>query len=212
MKKMGWLVLIVAVLLGCSLSVSAGSVPEDILHYDGAQLFFAEVVDCRSEGVDAQVELRPVKVVKGEVPLDTVLTYEEAIGVGDFAIQKGVAYLFAYYDENNPTYVFRTTGYDPSSLSLVMPEEFRDNMWGRLEAYLRDGSYTAAEVERRQRLGLPQRDMTNSDALPPLDTGESLSGRVWPFAIAGIIALLASGCLCAGVWLRRKKAGTHPRT
>ena len=212
MKKIGWLVLIVAVLLGCSLSVSAGSVPEDILHYDGAQLFFAEVVDCRTVEGNTQVELIPVKVVKGEVPLDTVLTYEEAIGVGDFAIQKGMAYLFAYYDENNPTYVFRTTGYDPSTLSLVMPEEMRDNMWGRLEKYLNNGSYTAAEAERRQRLELSQRDVTDSDALPPLDTDKSLSGRVWPFAIAGAIAVAAGGCLCAGVWLRRKKAGTHTRT
>ena len=50
MKRIVWLGTVLCLLLGCALPVSAGSVPEDLLHYDGAQIFFAEVLDCRTEG------------------------------------------------------------------------------------------------------------------------------------------------------------------
>ena len=202
MKRIVWLGTVLCLLLGCALPVSAGSVPEDLLHYDGAQIFFAEVLDCRTEGEQTQVVLRPVKTVKGEVPLGTEQTYDRVIPVGDFRFRENYVYLFAYFDENNPTNAFRVTDYDPAALSLVISEEIRDNMWGRMEKYLKNGSYTAAEAGRRTQLGLPESEPILEDTLPPLDRGTHRVSVAWVLLFIGGAALAAGG-LCVGLRMRR---------
>ena len=68
MKKLISLISIVILLLSLSVTVFAGSIPEDLLHYDDAQIFFAEVMDNYKspDGVPC-VEVKPLKVVKGDV-------------------------------------------------------------------------------------------------------------------------------------------------
>ena len=191
MKK-GLFLLIICLLLCCAVPVSAGSVPEDLLQSDGARIFFAEVTECLPMGESLKISLIPVQTVKGDVLIGEKAVYGEVIAVGDFLPRRGRAYLFAYFDENNPTYAFRVSSYDVSTLSLLVPEDIRDNMFGRFEKYLKNGSYTAAEQERQQRLGLSESRLLYDGQLPPLDNSRNPWARLLSTA-AGTVALTATG-------------------
>ena len=196
MKKGLWIAIACLLLWGI-FPVAAGSVPEDLLQSDGARIFFAEVTVCHSAEEGLRVTLLPVKAVKGDVSIGEAATYREVVAVGDFRPQKGKAYLFAYFDENNPTYAFRVSSYDTQSLSLLVTEDVRDNMFGRFEKYLKNGSYTAAEQERRQRLDLPESAPSYDGALPPLDSREELRVPAMLLCVA-VLVLIGMGMYVYG--------------
>ena len=149
-KKLVGIVFVTIALL--SISTFAGSIPEDLLHYDGAQIFFAEVIYYNPDKENSDIEVSPVEVIKGDVKKGGKLTYFNPNTVGDFKIKEGNVYLFTYFDESNPTDIFDVENGDVSGVELKNVE---GDMWERFEQYLNDGKYFEAEQERRQRLGLP---------------------------------------------------------
>lgn len=154
MKKVIWFVFII---LSMSITAYAGSIPEDLLHYDDAQIFFAEVKDVYyPDGEVPYVEVLPWKVIKGEVEMhpEIRIVYYNPNAVGDFKVKSGENYLFTYFDENNPTDIFQVTSYDTSTLKL---KNVQGDMWKRFEKYLNEGRYLEAEQERinRKNASLP---------------------------------------------------------
>lgn len=152
MRKFLFTSFIMGIFLSISITVFAGSIPEDLLHYDGAEIFFAEVTDVyASEDGRSYVEVLPWKVIKGEVDLNPEqrTVYRNPNPVGDFKIKRGESYLFTYFDENNPTDIFAVTSYDTATLKL---KNVTGDMWERFEKYLNEGRYTDAENERIDRL------------------------------------------------------------
>ncbi len=143
MKKIIILFSMVAAMLSISFTTFAGSIPEDLMHEDGAQIFFAEVLAYNGEG--ASVTVRPVKKVKGDVATGTQQHYDRANPVGDFVVRPGNVYLFTYLDENNPTDIFEVTSYDTATLKIKNTD---GDMWKRFEKYLHDGEYEKAEQGR----------------------------------------------------------------
>lgn len=125
----------------------AGSIPEDLLYEDGAQIFFAEVLSYYGE--NSTVTVCPVKKIKGEVDTGTQQHYDNANTVGDFKVRNGNVYLFTYFDENNPTEIFEVTSYDTSTLKI---KNTNGGMWRRFEEYLNDGEYEMAEQDRVNRI------------------------------------------------------------
>ena len=154
MKKIISLFGIIIMLISLSTTALAGSIPEDLLHSDDAQIFFAEVIYYHPDKENPDIELSPVKVVKGDVKTGVKLTYYNPNTIGDFKIVEGNVYLFTYFDENNPTDIFEVTSYDTSALKLKNVE---GDMWKRFEKYLNEGRYLDAEQERldNQNEGLP---------------------------------------------------------
>ncbi len=146
MKKLIGFICISILLLSLSVTVFAGSVPEDLLHYDGAQIFFGEVLAYTENG---SVAVSPVKKIKGDVLTGTKQNYSKANAVGDIDIKPGNVYLFTYFDENNPTDIFEVTTYDTKTLKLKNVE---GDMWERFEKNLNDGEYEKAEQERIDKL------------------------------------------------------------
>lgn len=148
MKK---IVIFAIIILSMSMTVYAGNVPEELLNYDGAQIFFGEVTDISSSpnGME-QVEVLPWKVIKGDVNKDPLkrIVYTNVNIVGDFDVKKGESYLFTFFDENNPADVFEVSSYDTSALKL---KNVTGDMWERFEKYLNEGRYTDAEHERIDR-------------------------------------------------------------
>ena len=171
MKKLFSCILTIVILICFSLTAFAGSVPEDLLYEDFSQVFFAEVVECKTtvSGEDSYVKVIPVKTVKGDIELGIEAVYEYPRPVGAFTPCKGYAYLFTYFDENNPTYVFRASDYDTKSLELTDIKE-DNNMWQQFEEYLNEGRYEKAEAERKARLGSAETDSQISGELPTLHT------------------------------------------
>ncbi len=133
-------------LLSLSVTVFAGSVPEDLLHYDGAQIFFGEIISYTENG---DVAVSPVKKIKGDINRGTKQTYSNANAVGDIGVKPGNVYLFTYFDENNPTDIFEATSYDTKTLKLKNVE---GDMWERFEKNLNNGEYERAEQKRIDRL------------------------------------------------------------
>ena len=166
MKKIISLLCLVAIMLSMSTTALAGSIPEDLLYEDFAQIFFAEVVYYHPDKENPDIELSPVKVVKGDVKMGGKLTYNNPNTVGDFKVKEGNVYLFTYFDENNPTDIFEVTSYDTSTLKLKNVE---GDMWMRFQKHLNNGDYEEAEQERRERLGLLDELMEDAEKLPPLE-------------------------------------------
>ncbi len=136
---------ICAIIILSTLTAFAGSIPEDLLSEDNAQVFFAEVLSIN----DNSVELSPIKKIKGDIKPGTKQYYPRPNIVGDFKVVPGNVYLFTYFDENNPTDIFNVTSYDTSTLKL---KNVTGDMWERFEEYLNDGRYEIAEQERIDRL------------------------------------------------------------
>ncbi len=152
MKKLIILSFITIILISASVTAFAGSIPEDLLHSDDAQIFFAEVIYYHPDKEKPDIEVSPVAVIKGDVNHGGKLTYYNPNPVGDFKVREGKIYLFTYFDENNPTDIFQTE--DKPGIGIKL-RNVEGDMWQRLEKYLNDGSYFNAEQERRQRLDLP---------------------------------------------------------
>ena len=171
MKKIISLLCLVAIMLSMSSTALAGSIPEDLLYEDYAQIFFAEVVYYHPDKENPDIELSPVKVVKGDVKTGVKLTYYNPNTVGDFKVKEGNVYLFTYFDENNPTDIFEVTSFDTSTLKLKNVE---GDMWMRFQKYLNNGDYEEAEQERRDRLGLLDELMEDVEKLPPLENNSPL--------------------------------------
>ena len=61
MKRLSCIIFIVVILLSMSVSTFAGSIPEDLLHSDNAQIFFGKVVSFEPNGEIPYVEVIPTK-------------------------------------------------------------------------------------------------------------------------------------------------------
>ena len=193
MKKIISFIGIFAIILSMSMTALAGSIPEDLLHEDFAQIFFAEVVDTYDsyDGTPC-IEVIPVNVIKGDVKIGTeqAIVYKNPNTVGDFRVKKGSVYLFTYLDENNPTDIFEVTSYDTSTLKLKNVE---GDMWMRFQKYLNNGDYEEAEQERRDRLGLLDELMEDAEKLPPLENNTTeyiVLGAVVVFIVAFAIGFV----------------------
>lgn len=149
MKKVFLLSIVMLIILLLTISVYAGSIPEDLLHSDDAQIFFAEVLYYHPNKEKPDIELSPVKVIKGDVRTGVKLTYYNPNTVGDFKVKEGNVYLFTYFDENNPTDVFEVTSYDTATLKI---KNATGDMWKRFEKYLNEGRYLDAEHARIDKL------------------------------------------------------------
>ena len=152
MKKFSSFIFAMLLLLLAEITGFAGSIPEDLLHSDDAQIFFAEVCYYHPDKEQPDIEVSPVQVIKGDVKTGGKLTYFHPNTVGDFRVKQGKVYLFTYFDENNPTDIFEVENREFSGIRLKHVE---GDMWERFERGINDGTYFRAEQERRQKLGLP---------------------------------------------------------
>ncbi len=200
MRKIIGLIGIIVIMFSVSQTALAGSIPEDLLHEDFAQIFFVEVVYYHPAKENPDIELSPVKVVKGDVETGGKLTYYKPNTVGDFRVREGNVYLFTYFDENNPTDIFVVTSYDTSTLKLKNVE---GDMWMRFQKYINDGSYDKAEHARREKLGLSEAVTKEVKNLPSLKNN-SLIYRIMPrincnilyvFVFPALVGLLLGICL-----------------
>ena len=203
MKKIISLIGIVTIMLSMTLTAFAGSIPEDLLHSDDAQIFFAEVISTYNTKEEIPcIEVMPVKVVKGDVSIvgEKAIVYNNPNTVGDFKIKEGNVYLFTYFDENNPTDIFEVTSYDTSTLKLKNVE---GDMWMRFQKHLNNGDYEEAEQERRERLGLMDELMEDAEKLPPLENHSPLylimplinRNTFYIFILPTLIGLILGVCL-----------------
>lgn len=168
-RVISWLI---AVLMTAVLSVTAfaGDVPEALIHEDGAKLFFAKVISYENDGETPKLTYSATKKIKGDVIIGVPEEAHRPYPAGEFEVETGKEYLFAYLDESNPTDVFETTSTDTAKLKL---KNTVGDMWKRFEEYLNAGDYEKAEGERMERLGLIDTLMEEADTSVPSENRNS---------------------------------------
>ena len=172
MKKRIAVLVFVVMVISVSLTVLAGDIPESLLHSENAQIFFGEVLTYHSDEANPQIGVSVVAVIKGNIKEGTEQIYAKPNPMGDFNVQKGKVYLFAYYDEVNPTDIFEVTTYDTRTLKLKHVE---GSMWERFENYLNEGKYGVARIEGMK----PEED----------DTPHGVIGAVVFISIIGVVMI-----------------------
>lgn len=138
MKKLTSFLAVMLILLSVPIVCHAGSVPEDLLNADSAQVYFGEVKSVD----DGSITVIQKKSIKGEFVKDRELIYQS------FAFtdspETGTTYLCGYFDENNPLYVWEITGTDTKTMTL----QNTDDMSKRMQEYLNKGEFEEKEKER----------------------------------------------------------------
>lgn len=195
MKKMIGFIGIIAIILSMTLMAFAGSITEDLMNYDGAKIFFAEIVSYDTDGETMKLSYSATRKVKGDVVIGEIEEAYRPGFVGDFAAEVGKEYLFIYLDENNDTYIFEVTSTDTATLKL---KNVTGDMWERLEKNLNDGKYEETEQERVERLGLAENLIADADtSIPNEETGKT------HYLIYSIVA--AAFLVSAFVIIRKKR-------
>ena len=146
MKKIISLLSLMLLVFSMCITASAGSVPEDLLSSDDAKVFFGEVI---SYSENTEIQIKPVLKVKGDVVLETPVTYKDPSPCGEIEVDAEKVFLFANFDENNPIYIFKTSSYDVKSLTLSGTEQ---DIWKRFQEMLNSGEFTDAENARINKL------------------------------------------------------------
>ena len=134
--------LMLCVILMVPFTAFAGSVPEDLLSSDDAKVFFGELVNYNED----EVEVSPFIVIKGDMDEREWVKFSEPCVVGGFKPLKKNIYLFAYFDDNNPIYIFNADSYDTKTVKL---KGIEGDMWERMQKYLNEGKFEEADFARR---------------------------------------------------------------
>lgn len=183
----------------------AGDVPETLLFYDSAQVYFGEVKDV--DGGAITVIQR--QNIKGEFTQDKEITYERFTYTE--APEIGVQYLCGFINEDNPLYVWEVTGYHAETLELKRT----DGMSQSMQKYLNEGRFAEKEQERLAAKEETRRAEAAADKAKPLDMtgGEAQSPTASPLKKDGQSAALlwffaGAPLIGAAVWLwRRNRRG-----
>jgi len=142
MKKI--IILMGIIILTSSMAAYAGDIPESLLYSDEAQLFFGEVLSYHPNKEKPDIEVSPVKTIKGDIKEGTKQIYYNPDTMGNFQIKEGNIYLFTYYNGANQIDIFEVTTYDTKTLKL---KHVSGDMWERFEKYLNEGKYGDAAIE-----------------------------------------------------------------
>ena len=138
MKKLLSFIVGIFILLSLSTVCYAGSIPEDLLYDDSAQVYFGEVKNV--DGDNISVIQR--KNIKGDFTQDRELTYKRFTFTNSPEI--GATYLCGYFDENNPLYVWDVTSLDTQTLTI----KNTDDLSRRMQEYINAGKFEEKEKER----------------------------------------------------------------
>ncbi|MCK9479076.1 MAG: hypothetical protein M0R40_06195 [Firmicutes bacterium] len=187
MKKL--IYAIIAALL-CEITVLAGSIPEDLLSYDESLVFFGEVT---SNSTNEGITVMPTQKIKGDVEIGESLSYDEYCPFGNFPMEKGKAYLFGYYNENNPLYVFNISSTDVKTLKIL--NKTGGGQEERMQDYLNNGDFEQKEVERLSKANA----QIPTPSTAPATQGLPKSRNYYLYGVVGIFLILFY------VWLFNKK-------
>lgn len=141
MKKFICAFISVLMLFGASLSAAAGSIPWDIAENDEAVLYFGQVKKVYYSS--DQVVIKPLKVIKGDVPTDGSLIIEN-IGLLSPLIP-GNTYIFAgALGDKGQLDIFFPDSYDTDILNLAE----RGSFWKEVQERINSGKYKEADNKR----------------------------------------------------------------
>lgn len=150
MKKIISFIGIIAILLSMTLTAFAGSIPEDLLAEDNANLYIGTIEDFTDEETPSSpyikvtsVSVTPTEKIKGDVEIGKTIQYSKTNM--HLKLEKGKNYLIAYLNEHN-LYAYEIKSKTDKEIKLVNSDKY--DMVQRLENYINEGAYAMAEQER----------------------------------------------------------------
>lgn len=150
MKKLICLLCVFVVMLTMTITVFAGSIPEDLLHSDDAKIYIGTVEGFSYEEIPSSpyikviaLAVKPIEHIKGDVEIGKTITYKDTNIYMNLV--EGKDYLIAYLDQHN-IYAYEIKSKTNDKVTLVDSNDY--DMVQRLEEYLNDGLYADAEKER----------------------------------------------------------------
>lgn len=150
MKKVISLIGVFIIMLTLTVSVFAGSIPEDLLSDDEAKLYVGRIENFTDEETPSapyikvtSVSITPIEKIKGDVEIGKTIAYDKTNM--HLKLEKGKEYLIADIDENN-LYAYEIEYKTEKEIKLVDSRKY--DMVQRLENYLNEGAYARAEQER----------------------------------------------------------------
>lgn len=144
MKKFICAFISMLMLFAMSFSASAGSIPWDIAEYDEAVLYFGQVKKVYYSS--NQAVIKPLKVIKGDVPIDGSLIIEN-IGLLSPLIP-GNTYIFAgALGDKGQINIFFPDSYDTETLKLAE----RGSFWEEVQKRINSGRYKETDNMRIDR-------------------------------------------------------------
>ena len=150
MKKLICIVGVFITILTMTITVFAGSIPEDLLHSDDAKLYIGTVEGFSYEEIPSSpyikvitLAVKPIEHIKGDVEIGKTITYKDTNIYMNLV--EGKDYLIAYLDQHN-IYAYEIKSKTNDKVTLVDSNDY--DMVQRLEEYLNDGLYADAEKER----------------------------------------------------------------
>ena len=145
MKKFICAFISVLMLFITSFSAAAGSIPWDIAEYDEAVLYFGQVKKVYYSS--NQAVIKPLKVIKGDVPVDGSLIIEN-IGLLSPLIP-GNTYIFAgALGDKGQIDIFFPDSYDTETLKLAE----RGSFWEEVQRRINSGRYKETDDMRIDRI------------------------------------------------------------
>lgn len=143
---------IMFILIACLLTTVpayAGSIPEDLLGEDYAQIYFGEIKSIVPNGGDSTVTIVQKQNIKGEFTEGTEYVYDNVSFFSGDTPEAGKIYLCGYFDENNPIYIWETSSLDTKTLKIL--NKTGGGMDERMEEYLNSGLFDEAEQTRLEK-------------------------------------------------------------
>lgn len=161
---------IFAIAFATTFTVQAGSVPEDLLSPD-ARIFFGEIVS--HDAATGNVTVVPQIAISGNVTVGTQEVFARAEAIGSATIPSDRALLMAFYEENNPLWVFRTTSFDTATLQIEGIAG--QDMWQRFQSNLNEGLYGHAGIARNGDVSPMEVDGVHPDIMPIMGEFEDIT-------------------------------------
>ena len=187
---------IMFILLACLLTAVpayAGSIPEDLLSADHAQVYWGEVKSIVPNGKNNIVTIVQKQNIKGAFTDGREYVYDDASFFSDDTPEVGKTYLCGYYDENNPIYIWETSSLDTKTLKIL--NKTGGGMEERMEEYLNAGLFEEAEQKRLEKIKAKDAVSVNATGSTdePTAAHTSSSMKMWlMFAVGGLLILFAA--------------------
>ncbi len=199
-------ILITFILITCLLTAVpayAGSIPEDLLGVDYAQVYFGEIKSVTPNGDNSTATIVQKQNIKGEFTDGMEYVYDDVSFFSGDTPEVGKTYLCGYFDENNPVYIWETSSLDTKTLKIL--NKTGGGMEERMEEYLNSGLFDEAERKRLDKAGVKEAVSVGviGGADGPTAVYVTSSVNMWLlFAVGGLVILLAS---VIGIYIHKQK-------
>lgn len=203
MKKYISITFILIACLLAAVPAYAGSIPEDLLGADYAQVYFGEIKSIVPNGEDSTVTIVQKQNIKGEFTEGMEYVYDDVGFFSGATPEVGKTYLCGYFDENNPVYIWETSSLDTKTLKIL--NKTGGGMEERMEEYLNSGLFDEAERKRLDKAGVKEAVSVGviGGADGPTAMYVTSSVNMWLlFAVGGLVILLAS---VIGIYIHKQK-------